>query len=292
MKTTTLARTLACACATLLAACDTTIFGDPEPSFPSPFNEGEVRVLQPVSLAHVVLATNSQRHPGILYAAESTTGTTRLVAFDEDGSGQGEFSLNDVAREGWKDLATRDEHILLLQAVSGTGFIHRFAEPQNPSPFEGELARVDTLEFQLPAGDVSSCSALGAANSSAANDLWLLCASRFYRLNATFGAAETQTAEAFGRLELLYDIGEIRDFSVSSAGQFGLLVGSELAVSVQAADESEPQWADRFNNKAKLIEWDEEFSSPVSGLYAFNSVLLYLLAPAEPQGLMFTIFTP
>lgn len=293
MKTTNkMNRVLFGACLLMLAACDTTIFGDQNPSFPSPFNEGEVQVLEPVSLTDVEMATNSQRHPGILYAAESTTGTTRLVAFDEDGSAQGEFSLGDVTREGWQDLAIRDEHILLLQAISGTGYVHRFAEPQNPSPFEGSQSRVDTLAFQIPGGDVSACFALGAAKSSASNDLWLFCGSRFFRLNAEFGNDSPQVAEAFGKLELLFDIGEIRDFSISPAAQYALLVGSDMALSVQAEDENQPNWANRFNEKAKTIEWDETFAEPNTGMFAFNSVLLYLAAPAQPQGLMFTIFTP
>ncbi len=276
----------------LLSGCENTFFGDNEGNFPSPFDDGQVTVLEPVELANLEDATASQRHPGIMYATESVSGTTQIVAFDEDGSGQGGFGLEDVQREGWLDLAVRDQQILLLRAVSGVGYVHRYDEPRNPSPFSGTQPLLDTLAFTLPDADVSSCLALGAAKSQNANDVWLLCGNRFYRLAPAFGEESPQVAIAEDRLDLLLDIGEIRDFSISPGGQYGLLVGSEMALVTQADDEQNPAWGAGLSNKPETVKWDGTFSPPVAGTFAFNTVLLYLFAPVQPQGQLLAIFTP
>lgn len=278
--------------ASFLGGCDSTFFGDTEGDFPSPFDDGEITALEPVELVHLRHATASQRFPGIMYATESVSGTTRIVAFDEDGSAQGGFNLDGVEREGWMDLAIQDQQVLLLQAVSGVGYIHRYAEPVNPSPFSGSQSLLDSLAFTLPDADVSSCLSVGAAKSQNASDLWLLCGSRFYRLASVFGDEQPQIAESAGRLDLLLDIGEIRDFSISPGGQFALLVGSQSALVAQADNEEEPLWATKFNTKASQLNWDDEFAPPMAGTFAFNTVLIYLLAPAEPAGLLLAIFTP
>lgn len=276
----------------LLSGCGSTFFGDPEGGFPSPFDEGEVTALQPVELTDLQDATASQRHPGIMYATETVTGTTQIVAFDEDGSGQGSFALGDVERDGWLDLAIRDQQILLLQTVGNVGYVHRFDEPRNPSPFDGTQPLIDTLAFTLPEADVSTCKALGAAKSQNASDIWLLCGSRFYSLNPVFGDAAPQLAQAGDRLELLLDIGEVRDFSISPGGQYGLLVGSQMALVTQADDEENPQWGAGLSNKPEQVSWDDNFAAPQAGTFAFNTVLLYMFAPAQPQGQLLAIFTP
>ncbi len=283
---------LACA-AVLLSGCDNTFFGDANPGFPSPFADGEVTLLEPAELTDLQDATASQRHPGIMYATETVTGTTQVVAFDEDGSGQGQFTLEGVERDGWRDLAIRDQQILLLQVAGNVGYVHRYAEPRNPSPFEGANPLIDSLTFTLSdAADVNTCTALGAAKSQNASDVWLLCGSRFYRLAPVFGGEAPRIAQPEGRLDLLLDIGEIRDFSISPGGQYGLLVGSEMALVAQAEDEENPGWAEALNKKPSQVAWGDDFAAPASGTFAFNTVLLYLYAPAQPQGQLFAIFTP
>jgi len=277
----------------LLTACDSTFFGDAEPSFPSPFADGEVTPLEPAELTDLQDATASQRHPGIMYATETVTGTTQVVAFDEDGTAQGQFTLEGIERDGWKDLAIRDQQILLLQVAGNVGSVHRYDEPRNPSPFTGSTPLIDSLTFTLSdAADVSTCMALGAAKSQNAADIWLLCGARFYRLNPVFGSETTQIAQSEGRLELLLEIGEVRDFSISPGGQYALLVGSDLALIAQADDEENPAWADKLSNKSTQVAWNDDFAAPMAGTFAFNTVLLYLYAPAQPQGQLFAIFTP
>lgn len=276
----------------LLSGCESTFFGDSVGGFPSPFDDGEVTSLQPAELTDLQDATASQRHPGIMYATETVTGTTQVVAFDEDGSGQGSFDLEGVERNGWLDLAIRDQQILLLQVVGSVGYVHRFDEPRNPSPFSGAQPLIDTLAFTLPDADVTSCKALGAAKSQNASDVWLLCGSRFYSLSPVFGDAATQEGQAGDKLELLLDIGEVRDFSISPGGQYGLLVGSQMALVTQADDEENPQWGAGLSNKPAQVNWDDNFAAPQSGTFAFNTVLLYMFAPAQPQGQLLAIFTP
>lgn len=277
----------------LLGGCENTFFGDADPNFNSPFNEGEVNVLEPPSLTNLTMAVPSESHPGTFYAAEDVTGQPRLVAFDDGGSAQGEVLLGGVIASGWIDLAIRDSQLLLLQNAGGTGVIHRYDEPTTPPPFSGDLERRDSLSFAFPdATSVDSCLGLGAARGQNVRHLRLLCQGRFYRLSPDFGEAEVQVAVAEDAINLLRNPGNLQDFSVSPDGQFAMLVGSEQALVAQASDENEPNWGSRFSGSPSTINWDESFSGPVSGSYAFNSVLVYLFAPGEDAGRSFAIFAP
>ena len=275
-----------------LAACDSTFFGEADPDFSNPFTEGEVQPLEADALSQVRAIAASQRHPGLLYALEDQTQLPRLEAFDEDGGSQGALRINNALRTQWRDLALRNDGLLLLDTGLRPARILRLAEPEAPPPYDAELAVNGELRFSLDEGAVGDCTGLGAVRDPDA-PLWLLCGQRFYRLAGDFDAAGTVVATSADRLQLRLEIGEIRDFSISPGGDFGLLTGSQRALVVQEGNLSQAQWGRRFSERPDVIAWEDSgFAAPQSGHFAFNGVVVYLAAPAQPQGQLFTIFTP
>lgn len=280
------------ALAMVLSGCDASFFGEASPDFDNPFTLGEVTVLQPAELAGISALTASQRHPGALYALEQGSGQAQVVAFNDDGDGQGRILIQDQPRGLWQDLALRDEALLILTADEDLGTILRVPEPRDPPPFAAELAVEQQLQFTLPDAAPSSC--FGLASAAEGGPLWLLCANNsLYRLTADFAAQEPLLAVAEGVFAPRVDIGSQRDFSLSPGGEFGLLTGSIAALVVQRRSEADPQWASRINGQPEEIRWQgADFANPRSGHFAFNSVLVYLAAPDQPQGRLFAIFTP
>ena len=280
---------LACLLFPLLLGCDSTFLGEAEPDFNNPFTRGTSYALQEPALQQVAAVTASQRHPGVLYMLDSGAGA-RLLATDEAGESLGEVRLTGVLRSGWQDLGLQDGRVLVLQTGPVNGRILRFPEPSSPPPFDTEVAEEDSMSFTLPDAAVSSCSGLGVTDMQTA--IWLLCGNRLYQLQPSFGGNGVQTAAAAGGLSLKFDLGTLRDLSLSPGGQFVLLSGTERALTAQAASAEDPQWASQLSDKASLVEWPESFPAPEGGSFAFNSVLLYIVAPQMPQGQMFAIFNP
>lgn len=276
----------------VLSGCDASFFGEASPDFDNPFTLGEVTVLQPAELAGISALAASQRHPGALYGLEQGSGQAQIVSFNDDGDGQGRILLQDEQRGLWQDLAMRDEALLILTSDGDLGRILRIPEPRDPPPFAAELTVEQELQFTLPDAAPSSC--FGLASAAEGGPLWLLCANNsLYRLNAEFEAPEPLQAVAEGVFAPRVDIGSQRDFSLSPGGEFGLLTGSIAALVVQRRSEADPQWAREVNGQPEEIRWQgADFANPRSGHFAFNSVLVYLAAPDQPQGRLFAIFTP
>lgn len=275
-----------------LASCDASFFGEASPDFDNPFTTGQVSVLQPAELAGISALAASQRHPGTLYGLEQGSGQAQVVAFNDDGDGQGRLRIQEQQRGLWQDLALRDEALLILTSEGETGTILQLPEPTDAPPFDAEIAVDQQLQFTLPDASASSC--FGLASAAEGGPLWLLCANNsLYRVAADFSAQEPLLAVAEGVFAPRVDIGSQRDFSLSPGGEFGLLTGSIAALVVQRRSEADPQWANSINAQPQEIRWEgADFANPRSGHFAFNSVLVYLAAPDQPQGRLFAIFTP
>lgn len=268
-----------------LVACDSTVFGDSVPGIESPFTEGESVAVEEPNLAAPVALIASQRWPGTLYAL-ADEGDSVIYALDDSGKSQGQISIDNLPRGVWRDLAVNNEKLLILDVAAAQLLVHFINEPDTPPPFDASVSRLSTQPITVAEFSLPDCRALATGTGDA--DATLLCNEAdlySFALSEIDGSATVATAS--GTLDNLPS--SPVDFSISPAGQFGLLT---LAEGLRVGQSSTGDWMAAFANGGRQANFDVEEFQATSSSFAFNSILLHSLGQDEASGRIFTIFNP
>lgn len=277
--------TFALVATSLIAACDSTVFGDAEPDLDNPFTEGTSEAVEAAELASPVALIASQRWPGTLYAIADENASV-IYALDDSGKSQGQISIEDLPRGVWRDLAINNEQLLILDVASAQLLVHHINEPDTPPPFDAVSSRLSTQVISVAELSLPDCRSLVTANSG--SDGRLLCnEADLYSFELNNGDGNIAIASATGVFDNLPSTA--LDFSISPAGQFGLLTFED---GVRVAQSASQDWLAAFAGGGSAASFDSEDFEVSSSAFAFNGILLHSLGKDQDSGRIFSIFNP